>query len=56
MFYAETIGLKTLLAGMKKYGETFGPMHWQPAPLLIELVERDLTIAQWEQSRTGAQP
>ncbi len=56
MFYAETIGLKTLLAGMKKYGALLGPMHWQPAPLLVELVERDMTIAQWEQSVKGAQP
>jgi 3-hydroxyacyl-CoA dehydrogenase len=54
MFYAETIGLKTLLDGMKKYSELFGPMHWQPAPLLVELVERGLTVAQWEQSRNGA--
>jgi 3-hydroxyacyl-CoA dehydrogenase len=49
MFYAETIGLDVLLAGMRKYQDIFGPMHWQPAPLLLELVERKLTIAQWEQ-------
>jgi hypothetical protein len=30
-------------------------MHWQPAPLLVELVERRLTIAQWQAQRTGAQ-
>src|SRR5208282_3403369 len=28
LFYADTIGLKTILEGMKKYGERFGPMHW----------------------------
>jgi 3-hydroxyacyl-CoA dehydrogenase len=54
MFYAETIGLKTLLEGMNKYSEMFGPTHWQPALLLVELVDRAMTIAQWEQSRHGA--
>lgn len=47
MFYAETLGLDVLLAGMRKYQDIFGPMHWQPAPLLVELVERRLTIARW---------
>ena len=48
MFYAEHIGLKTLLDGMLKYQKIFGPMHWQPAKLLVELVEKNMTIAQWE--------
>jgi 3-hydroxyacyl-CoA dehydrogenase len=55
MFYAETIGLDVLLSGMRKYQDMFGPMHWQPAPLLVELVERRLSIAQWQAQRTGAQ-
>ncbi len=49
MFYAEAIGLDGLLAGMRKYQDMFGPMHWQPAPLLLELVERGLSIAQFTQ-------
>nr|WP_298728212.1 3-hydroxyacyl-CoA dehydrogenase NAD-binding domain-containing protein [uncultured Steroidobacter sp.] len=55
MFYAETIGLDVLLAGMRKYQDIFGPMHWQPAPLLVELVERGLTISQWESRKAEAQ-
>jgi hypothetical protein len=55
MFYAETIGLRSLLDGMRKYHELLGPMHWQPAPLLVELVERNMTVAQWEQSRKDIQ-
>jgi 3-hydroxyacyl-CoA dehydrogenase len=51
LFYAETIGLKTLLDGILKYQKIFGPMHWQPAPLLVELVEKNMTIAQWEAQR-----
>ena len=54
MFYAETLGLDVLLSGMRKYQDIFGPMHWQPAPLLVELVERGLTIAQWEAQQRGA--
>ena len=48
MFHAETLGLKTLLDGMRRYGAVFGPMHWEPAPLLVELVERGISVAQWE--------
>jgi 3-hydroxyacyl-CoA dehydrogenase len=51
MFYADTIGLPTLLDGILKYQKTLGPMHWQPAPLLVELVKTGQSIAQWEASR-----
>jgi len=55
MFYAETIGLETLLNGMHRYRDIFGPMHWEPAPLLVELVTKKLTIADWE-TRKQARP
>lgn len=51
MFYAETIGLDTLLNGILKYQKLFGPMHWQPASLLVELVQQGMSIAEWEQAR-----
>jgi 3-hydroxyacyl-CoA dehydrogenase len=51
MFYAETIGLKTLLDGIHRYREQFGPMHWQAAPLLVELVQRGMSIADWEREQ-----
>ena len=44
-------GLKTLLDGMLKYQKIFGPMHWQPAKLLVELVQKNLSIADWERSK-----
>jgi 3-hydroxyacyl-CoA dehydrogenase len=47
MFYADTIGLPVLLAGMEKYRATFGPMHWEPAPLLVKLVGEGRTLAEW---------
>jgi 3-hydroxyacyl-CoA dehydrogenase len=37
MFYAETVGLPTVLARVKEYRSRFGD-HWQPAPLLEKLV------------------
>lgn len=51
MFYADTIGLRTLLDGMHKYRELFGPMHWTAAPLLEQLVASGKTLAEWERER-----
>lgn len=51
LFYADTIGLKTVYDGMLKYRDLFGPMHWQPAALLEKLVKEGKTLAQWEGER-----
>ena len=51
MFHAETIGLRNLLEGMRRYGAALGPMHWEPAPLLVELVDAGMSIAEWERRR-----
>jgi 3-hydroxyacyl-CoA dehydrogenase len=48
MFHAETLGLRTLFDGIRRYRDLFGPMHWEPAPLLMDLVERGISIAEWE--------
>jgi len=53
MFYADTIGLQTLLEGMLKYQKLFGPMHWQPAKLLVELAGKGQSLADWERARKG---
>lgn len=53
MFHAGVIGLKALLDGMLKYREQFGPMHWEPAPLLVRLVREGRTLADWERERRG---
>jgi 3-hydroxyacyl-CoA dehydrogenase len=53
MFHAEVMGLETLLKGMRRYRDIFGPMHWEPAPLLVELVERGKSIADWEREKLG---
>jgi len=46
--YAETIGLKNVLAGIEKYRDRFGPQHWQPANLLVELANSGRSVADWE--------
>ncbi len=51
LFYADTIGLKTVRDGILKYREQFGPMHWQPAPLLERLVSDGRTLADWQAER-----
>jgi len=51
MHYAEAIGLKAVLAGMQKYRDRFGPMHWEPAKLLVELATSERSIADWEKAR-----
>lgn len=55
MFYADTIGLDTLLEGMRRYASIFGPMHWVPAPLLEQLASTGMTLAAWERER-GVSP
>ncbi|MBN1238975.1 MAG: enoyl-CoA hydratase/isomerase family protein [Gammaproteobacteria bacterium] len=54
MFHADTIGLETLLEGILKYRARFGPMHWEPAPLLVKLAEEGKTIAEWDRERLNA--
>lgn len=51
MHYAEAIGLKKVLAGLEKYRDRFGPMHWEPAKLLVELASSGRSIADWEKAQ-----
>jgi 3-hydroxyacyl-CoA dehydrogenase len=53
MVHADTLGLPALLVGMEKYRELFGPMHWEPAPLLVRLVREARTLADWDKTRRG---
>ena len=51
MFHADVIGLETLYDGMMKYRARFGPMHWEPAPLLKRLVDEGRTLADWQKAQ-----
>ena len=55
LFYADTIGLETVYRGILRYREQFGPMHWEPAPLLSRLVQQGRTLADWERSRPATE-
>jgi 3-hydroxyacyl-CoA dehydrogenase len=51
LFYADVIGLKTVYDGILKYRDQFGPMHWEPAPLLTRLVSEGRTLSDWDRVR-----
>jgi 3-hydroxyacyl-CoA dehydrogenase len=53
MFHADTIGLKAVHDGMLKYRDIFGPMHWQPSPLLARLAGEGRSLADWDTARHG---
>lgn len=50
MFYADSIGLKTIYERVLAFHEEHGA-HWPPAPLLGELAKRGGTFADWAQAR-----
>ena len=52
MHYADTLGLETVLEGLKKYREKFGPLYWQPAPLLERLAKDGQSFADWDRKNT----
>jgi 3-hydroxyacyl-CoA dehydrogenase len=51
LFHADIIGLDTLYRGMLEYRNIFGPMHWEPAPLLVRLAGEGRRLAEWEAGR-----
>jgi 3-hydroxyacyl-CoA dehydrogenase len=51
LFYADLVGLAAVHAGIEKYRAIFGPMHWQPAPLLERLARAGRRLAEWEATR-----
>jgi 3-hydroxyacyl-CoA dehydrogenase len=51
LFHADLVGLRTILEGIEKYRRIFGPMHWEPAPLLARLADEGRSLAQWESAR-----
>jgi len=56
MFYADTIGLKALHEGMLKYRQQLGPLHWEPAPLLAQLVGEGRTLSDWQCANNLREP
>jgi 3-hydroxyacyl-CoA dehydrogenase len=44
MFYADTVGLKNVLARIQEFQTQHGPELWQPAPLLARLADSGQTF------------
>ncbi|MCU1274275.1 MAG: peroxisomal bifunctional enzyme, partial [Bryobacterales bacterium] len=53
MFYADTVGLKTVLDRVRQYAQQFGD-YWRPAPLLERLAESSGTFYGWSADKRGA--
>jgi 3-hydroxyacyl-CoA dehydrogenase len=47
MFYADRIGLDTVLAGLKRFASVGTPWDWEPSALLSRLAESGSTFAAW---------
>jgi len=51
MFYADQLGLDTVLAGLNRYARLGHARDWQPSGLLRQLAESGSTFAEWAQNR-----
>jgi 3-hydroxyacyl-CoA dehydrogenase len=51
MFYADSIGLDTVLAGLEKHGKGRRPDDFRPSSLLKQLAESGSSFAAWAKSR-----
>jgi 3-hydroxyacyl-CoA dehydrogenase len=51
MWYADQIGLETVLAGLRRYGSAGHAPDWEPAPLLVQLAGVGSTFAAWQAAR-----
>jgi hypothetical protein len=53
MFYADQIGLDTVLAGLQKYGKGRRAEDFAPSALLKKLAESGGTFAAWAASKNA---
>ncbi len=54
MFYADTIGLKHVLAKIEEFEKRHGSDLWAPAPLLKKLAEAGKTFESWDKEKESA--
>jgi 3-hydroxyacyl-CoA dehydrogenase len=47
MFYADTIGLKTVNESIGRYRTRYGDLYWTPSALLEDLAAKELTFDAW---------
>ncbi len=51
MFYADTVGLKNVLARIEEFQKQHGPDLWSPAPLLKQLAESGQSFAAFDKEK-----
>ena len=57
MFYADTVGLKNVVARIQEFEKRHGPELWSPALLLVRLAEAGKTFQSFDQEKeSSAQP
>src|SRR5581483_11529042 len=54
MFYADTVGLKTVVARIEEFQKRHGEDLWSPAPLLRQLASTGATFEQFDKQREVA--
>jgi 3-hydroxyacyl-CoA dehydrogenase len=54
MFYADTVGLKNVLARIEEFEQRHGSDLWAPAPLLKRLAEAGKTFASYDKEKESA--
>jgi 3-hydroxyacyl-CoA dehydrogenase len=54
MFYADTIGLKNVLAKIEEFEKRHGSDYWAPAPLLKNLAEQDKTFEAYDKEKESS--
>ena len=52
MFYADTVGLKTIYERILEFRRTLDPRYWTPAPLLEKLALAGSSFGEWQASRS----
>lgn len=54
MFYADTVGLKTVLARIEEFRQRHGDDLWRPAPLLRRLAESGSCFGEFDRQKATA--
>jgi 3-hydroxyacyl-CoA dehydrogenase len=54
MCYADTVGLKTVLARIEEFRDRHGADLWTPAPLLVQLAESGATFSAYDRNQEKA--
>ena len=56
MFYADTVGLKNVLARIEEFKTQHGADLWEPAPLLRQLADSGKTFESFDKEKERALP